>query len=655
MNRTANFQVIRTPKDFVPFDEANIEQSVSARFEEQVKRHPQKPALKTGGHTFSYEALNQAANRVANAVLSRYKKDAPIALYLKRTERIIVSILGVLKAGKIYIPIDPEHPLERNAKIMEDSLAGLIITDTDNYANLKKIKHCPDLILNVDEMDRLQSSSDPVFSVSPDAIAYIIYTSGSIGRPKGVAHNHRNVLHYTMKYANALKISPLDRVSLLSSCSFASAAADMFNSLLNGACLFPFQVKEEGLNGLAQWLMQEKITIYHSIPSLFRHVTSVLTGEESFPMLRVVRLSGEPVTRRDTDLFKTYFSQTCTLVNSFSATEFHGIRIFCIDHNTQLPTNNVPVGFAMDDADVSLRDAAGNELPMGQVGEIVIKSPYLALGYWRNARITKDNFVPDQMGTGTRIYRTGDLGYMLSNECLVHLGRKDNQVKIRGYRIELGEIETVMEQHPQVKRAVVIAREDEPGEKRIVAYPVPHDSEKLSVTDLRNYLKEQLPGHMVPSAFMVLDALPLMVNGKVDYKALPAPDTVRPDLESVYVAPRNDVEKKIIQIWQDMLMLEKVGIHDNFFDLGGHSLLAIRVISRIRSDLGVNLSILDFFAAPSPAQMAEVITQQQTIDPTNDEDAELLAEISQLTKEEVRWELMNNEVQPETEGHHEDS
>ncbi|HEV8343997.1 MAG TPA: non-ribosomal peptide synthetase [Candidatus Binatia bacterium] len=614
-----------------------VEQSIPVAFERIVAEYPGRIAVKAGNVTLTYDELNQAANRVAREIIRRGGQgNEPIAMLLDHAAPTITAIVGALKAGKIYVPMDPSFPYARISYVLEDTQARLIVTNNENLslANDLARDKCP--LVNLDEIDTGISRENLGLSLSPESFAYILYTSGSTGQPKGVVQDHRNVLQVIKRYTNGLGVRPDDRLTLFSSFSTTTSVANIFGGLLNGASLYPFDLKDDGLAKLAAWLVQEEITIFHSFPTLFRHFVNSLTGDENFSNLRLVRLSGEPVYKKDVEEFKKHFSPHCILVNGYGTSEMSAVCEYRVDHNTELSDANVPVGFPLCETDVLILDDAGEEVGLNCIGEIAIKSRYLFLGYWQRPELTGLAFIDDPAGGSERIYRTGDLGYMQEGGCLVHVGRKDFQVKINGYRVEVAEIETALLDFVGIKEVAVVTAEESPGgDRRLIAYIVSRQRLTRATTELRNYLKEQLPDYMVPSAFVFLDALPLTPNGKVDRSTLPAPDRSRPDLESPFVAPSTPVEQALATIWAEVLKLEKVGIHDNFFDLGGHSLLAIQVVSRVREAFHVELPLRAMFETPTVAGLDGEILQAEATKTAPQEMTEMLADLESLSDEDA--------------------
>jgi len=427
---------------FIPFGLSAIEQSIPDRFEQQVASYPDRLAVRTRSHSFTYAELNRAANGLAHLLLTqRGPGTEPIALLLEKDALLIAAILGVLKAGKIYVPLDPTFPNARLSSILDDLQTGLIVTDNQYIRLAGELAGQRLQVINIDEIDASRGEESPGLLLSPDTLAYILYTSGSTGQPKGVVQTHRNVLNKVMHYTNDVHLSMDDRLSLLPSCSFEAAVRDLFGALLNSATLFSFNLKYEGLTSLANFLMQEEITIYHSTPTVFRHLSGILTGQEDFSKLRLIYLGGEPVSKQDVALCRYYFAPDCVLVNEWGSTE-HGTGCqYFIGKETRLAGSVVPVGYAVEGVEILILDETGQKVDVDGIGEIAVRSQYLSPGYWRNPELTEAAFDLDPRGGGERIYRTGDLGRLSADGCLEHLGRKDFQVKIRGHRIESAEVE----------------------------------------------------------------------------------------------------------------------------------------------------------------------------------------------------------------------
>jgi amino acid adenylation domain-containing protein len=576
-------------------------QSVAHAFERQVDKYPDRVAIDSEACRLTYRELNRIADGVAKVILqARGSASEPVALLLEHGAPAIIGVLGTLKAGKIYVPMDPSFPAARNHYILQDSQAAVLLTNNKNLSLAKSLVN-GQLLLNLDEIPAAAQGENPGLEISPDAVAYILSTSGSTGEPKGVVQTHRNVLAAVWRYTSGLHITAEDRASLLPSYAVTAWAANTFGALLNGACLYPFDLKEQGVAPLAEWLVRKEVSIYRSVPTVFRHFVATLKGDEQFPKLRLVRLGGEPLYRRDVELFRKHFPPQCVLINGYGSSEISNVWQYRVDKDTVIPGDQVPVGWPIDDTAFEVVDEKGDKVAPNDVGEIVVRSRGLSPGYWKKPELTEAVF--ESANDGERRYHTGDLGYLLPDGCLVHVGRKDFQVKIRGYRVEVGEIESALLDSEPVKEAAVVAREDGNGDQQLVAYVILRAPAEVAV--LRRILKEKLPEHMVPAAFVFLDALPLTSNGKLDRTALPAPAQAQ-----AYVAPRDPIEREIVEIWQELLKKEKIGIFESFFELGGHSLLATRFLTRLQNLFDVKLPIRSFFKAPTVAAVAGMIEER---------------------------------------------
>ncbi len=580
-----------------------IEQSVAERFEKQAAAHPDRIAISAGGVAMTYAELNAAANRLGRAILRTSREAERVVLLFEQGAPVVVAVLAVLKAGKTYVPLDPAYPHSRLAELVEDAQAGLILTNSRHRPRAEELAAGASLpVVDADAIDPGSSGDNLGVSVSPDAIAYMLYTSGSTGRPKGVVQKHRNLLHFVRTYTNSLGITPEDRIGWLHSITFSASNMNVYPALLNGAGVYPHDVKQRGVEGLAELLMRERITICQCVPTVFRHFLGGLTGEERFPDLRVFELGGEPVYRRDVEVFRRRVGSHCILVNRLAFTEASVAAQYFITADAELPGNAVPVGRAAEGMEILVLDEDGREAGLEKVGEIALRSRHLSPGYWRRPDLTAKAFLSGPNGNGLRTYRTGDLGRLRADGLLEYAGRKDFRVKVRGYTIEVAEVEAALLEIEGVKAAVVVAREDQRGDQRLIAYLVPVGVAPAA-GELRALLGDRLPDFMVPSAFVVLDAFPVTSTGKLDRLALPAPDLAQVETTNGYAAPRTAVESRVATIWAEVFALDRVGIHDDFFALGGHSLLAGQIAARIRREYGVDLSLAALFEAPTVAEL----------------------------------------------------
>jgi acyl-coenzyme A synthetase/AMP-(fatty) acid ligase/acyl carrier protein len=405
-----------------------------------------------------------------------------------------------------------------------------------------------------------------------------------------------------MRHTNTFRICETDRLVM-----FRATPRPALYALLNGAAYFPVSLRAYDPSGLADWLVSEEITVYRGAVSAFRSFAGGL-GPVIFRHLRLILLFGEPAYHTDAELYAKHCTDDAILGISLGCNEFDDYACYFLNKNTLPPRGAIPAGYPIADTEVLIVDGAGRPVDVDQVGEIVIRSPYNAVGYWRRPDLTTAAFAPDPEGSnGCRLYHTGDLGRRQANGCLYHHGRKDFQVKIRGYRVELSEVEAALLEIDGVKEAVVVGRERNPGEKRLVGYIILGDTPRPRISELRRQLGEKLPDYMVPSSFVFLEAFPLTANGKVDRRALPAPDGTRPTMDSSFVAPRTVVEEEVAAIWAEALGLDGVGVHDGFLELGGDSLLAMQVISQVLARWRLQIPLGVLLDAPTVAAMAEQI------------------------------------------------
>ena len=619
---------------FIEFDSEDVERSIPDRFELQVRRYPDRLAVETDQGSLSYQELNRCANRVSHAILAQAcKSDEPVALLFKQGVSLIVAGLGVLKAGKAYVPLDYSMPPAKATHILNDFEPRLILTDKHNFALARELASGPAKVLNVDALDAQLAETDPGLRISPDDLAYIHYTSGSTGEPKGVVENHRNEIHNIMTNTNALRISPNDRISLVRA-NNVGATRDTLLALLNGAALFPLDIKES-LTDLAPWLLQKDITVFTCVTSIFRHAVKNLSETEQFPRLRLIHVGGEAISKADVDLYRKHFSDECLFVSRLGLSETETLTYYFINKQTEIKGDRVPVGYPLEGNDILLLDEEGREIGPNQVGEIAVKSRYLALGYWRQPELTRAKFVTDPKGGPDRVYLTGDLGYRLPDGCLVHVGRKDFQVKIRGYKVEVPAVEIALLELPGIKQAVVLPREELPGTTRLVAYIVVEPGRRPTMSQLQRSLRDKLPDYMRPSSFVVLDNLPLTANGKVDRKALPPPADSRSGLDTPYVAASTPLEKALVYLWGEIMGLESIGIRDDFSELGGDSLLAAQISSKINALFPLKRPLVSLFEAPTVSQLSEYLRTQETSPGQTTKIASLLLKVEEMSPEEI--------------------
>jgi amino acid adenylation domain-containing protein len=593
--------------EFEEFQKDDLEKSIPDRFEKIVRQYPDRIAVNAGSQAVTYAELNAMANRLARLIVNERGSDAePVGLFFEKGIPLMAAMLGVLKAGKFFLFLDTSFPIGRIIATLDNSQARLILTGEENFELTKLAAHSGRRLIEFKSIDLGISCENLQLPISPSTLGYIIYTSGSTGIPKGVVKNHQNQLHAVMLRTNANHICVQDKIALLPS-GTANAVANTFLALLNGAELLPFDVNEEGVPSLASWLSEQRVSICQIATPLFRRLCEILTGKEDFSALRILRMRSESVQKSDFILYQKYFPPSCLFLNGLSTSETSVFTEYLMDQRSVITGSEIPVGYGMEGTEVLLLDDDAKDVGFNQIGEMVVRSKCLSPGYWNNPELTSTKFKPDPHDSEKRLYYTGDLGLMLPDGCLIYKGRKDFRVKIRGYGVELAEIEKALDSHPAIKEAIVLAPLIESRDARLVAYFTCYGQPAPSVSELRSYLKEKLPDYMVPSAFVRLDTLPLTSNGKVNRRLLPEPGSSRPELDNPFVAPGTLVEEKLASIWTEVLSLDQVGIHDNFFDLGGHSLAATRVVSQVIKQFQLEIPIQYFFHTPTVAGLANYI------------------------------------------------
>ncbi len=599
--------------NFVEFPIEDVETSIPARFERIVRQHADRIAVKTEACVATYSQLNEMANRFAHYLLqSLVPKAQLVALLLEKDVTQVAAMLGAMKAGKFFLILDPSFPKTRLTAMLKGSRAKLLVTNRRNAGLADEIATPDCRLMQWETIDGSISGNNPELSIAAKALAFINYTSGSTGEPKGLLRNHRMILHNVMLRTNLIHVCEHDRISLLSS-GTSNAITNSLLALLNGAGLYSLEVKQQGIVQLSRWLAEERITIAPMSSPLFRNLCETLKGSNNFPDFRALRLRSESVYKSDTDLYKRFFSPTCIFVTGLSSNETGPLADYLIDHDTIVADGAVPIGYAAPGKEIVLVNQDGEEVGSDEVAEIVVRSRYLSPGYLRNPLLTKSKFKRDPSENGSRIYLTGDMGLVLSDGCLVHQGRKDFRVKVRGNPVDIKEVETALRDHPRIHDSVITARINHSGETVLVAYFVTAPQEVPTVSELVRFLGQTLPDYMIPAFFVRLNSIPLNPQNKVDRAALPPPAETRPHLDTPFMAPHGNEETAVAEIWAEVLGIDRVGISDNFFDLGGHSLAATRIVTRLIDKFQLELPPQTFFDTPTVREMAAVIRESRRV------------------------------------------
>jgi len=597
-------------------------------FEWRAQQVPEAQAVVFGSEILTYGELNCRANQLAN-YLKRLGAgpEMLIGICVERGTAMLVGLLGILKAGGAYLPLDPEYPQDRLVFMLKDAQVKIVVTQEqllDRFPQRDIQRVCLDS--NGSAISQ-ELAIGPTSEALPESLAYAIYTSGSTGKPKGVLIEHRGVVNVIESAIKTFGVGVGSRVVQLASLSFDASVLEIFTALLSGATLYLVS-RETLLTGadLGEFLRENAITTMAIPPSLLDMIPS---GD--YPELRSIVVGGEACNAETA----ARWSRGRLFFNAYAPTEatIYATTMLCAEGERARPSLGRPI----QNTQVYLLDQNGQPVPVGVPGELYIGGAGVARGYLNRRELTAERFVPHAFSTqpGARLYRTGDLARLLANGNMEFIGRTDHQVKVRGFRIELGEIEAALGAHPLVKEVAVMARDDRPGEKRIVAYLLPHEGKPPSTTELRGHLQGRLPDYMLPSAFVIVDSMPLTETGKIDRSALPAPEETRPELAQKYFAPRSALEQVLAGIFAEILKVERVGIQDNFFELGGHSLLATQVTSRLRQLLSVNFPLRKLFEDPTVRGLAEAVSRDSGDSLRIERAAELLLHIAKMSEEEA--------------------
>jgi amino acid adenylation domain-containing protein len=574
---------------------------VPARFVAQAGRAPDRVAVTWKDRQLTYGELLERSGRLALALRARGAGEgAIVGLCCDRSIDAIVGVLGVLRAGAAWVPLDPALPSERIAFILDDARAQLVLTQSWLRPRLGAQGRFHALCLDADEIGRPPPGLSLPTESDPAEVACLIYTSGSTGEPKGVALDHRGIANLCESFIRSYGAGEDDRMLPLTSVASASWVGEVLPLLcVGGTLVLPTDEEVLDLERLIDLIARRGVTIASTVPAV---IAGLNARGGSLAPLRLLLSGGEALSSRDVDRL---LGGGLRIVNGYGLTEtsvcatYHELRAEDLGASAWLP-----IGRPIVNTSVYVLDDHQHLVPAGCPGELYVGGAALARGYWRRHELTADRFLPDPFRPGERIYRTGDLARRLPDGALEYLHRVDHQVKIRGFRIELGEVEAALRKHPGLHEVFVCAREDAPGDRRLCAYVVPEAAPAPSTSELHAFLADTLPPYMVPSAFVEIAALPLSLGGKVDVRALPAPDALRPSLAVRYAPPASELERRIAGVWQEVLGVDRVGTHDNFFELGGNSLLLARVHRRLQEALRSDLALVELFKHSTVSALA---------------------------------------------------
>jgi len=604
--------------------------------ERQAARTPDLTALRYRDDKVSYAEFEKRTNQLARYLSNRgAARGTLVGVCMERSIEMALALAAVIKTGAAYVPLDPEYPSERLRFMIRDAAAPLLLTQKDLLDRLPD--NNADIITLDDQWERVfcESSDSLATQIAADDLVYVIYTSGSTGQPKGAMNTHAGLVNRLLWMQREYRLNSEDRVMQKTPFSFDVSVWEFFWPLLTGACLV---IAEPGSHRdpsyLVELISKEKITTLHFVPSMLR---AFLQESDLRPCrsLKKVICSGEALT---SDLQDQFFSRLdCELHNLYGPTEASIDVTYWRCARGEAVGPSVPIGRPIANTQIYILDRDLNHVPVGVPGELHIGGVGVARGYWHRPELTGEKFIPDPFNaqSGARLYKSGDLARFRPDGVIEYVGRMDHQIKIRGQRVELGEIEAALRDYPGVCENVVTMREGSSGDKHLIAYLVVADQPDPSISELRSFLKQRIPEHMVPSAFVFLESLPLSPNGKLDRSALPDPQKTRAELDNQYVEPSSPDEIVLARIWAGVLEVDKIGLQDNFFELGGHSLLALQMLSRIREVFEIEFPLRSFFNAPTISQLREVILEAEQTPGRVEKIAKLFLAVSDMSDDEV--------------------
>ena len=608
-------------------------------FEAQVAKTPDAIAAEFQGERLTYRELNNRANRLAHYLQEQgVGPEILVGICVERSLEMLVGILGVLKAGGAYVPLDPKYPSDRIAFMIEDAELRLVLTQRHLVKDIPR-GHAAVFCID-DQLQSIanQNEENANFPVAATNLAYAIYTSGSTGNPKGVMIEHRQIVNFTLAATRGYAIKPQDRILQFASLSFDLSAEEIYPALACGATIVlrsdaMISSARDFLRSCDEW----KISVL-DLPTAYWHdLTDALSAEKLIvpASVRLVIIGGEKALPERVRAWKRVVGDAVRLVNSYGPTETTvAVTLSDVRDNESDAMRTVLIGRPIANTTAFVLDQFLQPVPIGVAGELHIGGAGVARGYIKQPELTAEKFIanPFRPVPGKRLYKTGDLVRYRPDGNLEFLGRVDNQIKIRGFRVELEEIEEALRSHASVSDCVVILREATDGDKRLVAYVVAA-KESVAISELRNFLKTKLPSYMVPAAFEMIESLPLMPNGKIDRRALPEPNATGPEPDELFVPPRTPLEAMLADAWREVLKIDQIGIHENFFDLGGHSLLAAKVVSTVRNILDIELCMVDVFEAPTIAGLTMLLNARGAQNEAQRELFALLEELESLTEE----------------------
>lgn len=598
----------------------NVQGTIPAQFARVVEWLPEQIAVcQADGETLTYASLAKEAGLVTNFFVSELSEtQTSIPVLYNSQKRLIHLLLGIVNAGHMYSAISGQEPADRIAKTLKDLDAPLlVVSDLGLMALARQVCPVGMKIISSDEA-RSKVESPVRVNLSPDSCAVITFTSGSTGEPKGILRTHKMILHLASTYQEQFNFGVETRMLAMRPYGASASLNELFTPLLSGASIVPFDLREDGLNQLSRVLKEQRVTLMRPPIQALRTFLEILGPDEIFRDLRYVFATGDVFYRRDVERLRRVIPAEAVIIHLMAMSETGLLAVNQISAGTILDSDVVPVGLPVRGKEVLVLDEDGRPLPAGEVGEIHVRSQFTFPGYWRAQAKTNERFVPDPMDGSRKIFATGDLGRLRADGQLEFVSRKDWRVKIRGYSVDMAGIEHVLMASPKVQQAVVVASLAPDGQKKLVAYIQFVNGEITSWPELRELILARLPNYMLPALFMLIARVPLTSSGKIDRKALPVPDWSQAQSNNQYIAPQNDVEKKLVAIWQKVFAIQKIGTQDDFFELGGDSLLASVLFLEIEQVFGQSFPMSILLKYPTISSLTGLLRKESSVSDLED-------------------------------------
>jgi amino acid adenylation domain-containing protein len=616
----------------------NKTEGILELLEQSCQNFKEQVAIQQNDKQITYAVLDERANRLAHCLINQLPKGSMIVVMLEDRINLIIALIAILRASCVFVPLDPTLPAERLRKMVTalipdgfitaakfNQLLPNIVSQTPKVSRLLYLEeHAqPEQSLNnilspiVTPVASFRSEK-PSISLDNEAICYIYHTSGSTGTPKGIMGRLKSISHFVKWEIETFNITAGWRISQLTMPTFDAFLRDVFVPLAVGGtiCLPPEPNQPLDSQTLVDWIDKQRLNLVHCVPSLFKIMLEGSLDSQRLKSLKYILMAGEVLPIADVKKWIATYANRIQLVNLYGSSETTMVKFCHFIQPSDIKRGFIPIGQPITSTKAIILDDNQDVCPPGIFGELYIRTPYLTLGYYKQPELTQKVFIQNSLNQNPKdiIYKTGDLARILSDGHFQFLGRKDNQIKIIGIRIELADIEKALMDHEEIKNAIVKVWEDSTSEQRLIAYIVAaSESVPTEPTELQHFLKEKLPAYMIPSTFVTLKTIPLTPHGKIDRQALPKPPQIRPQLEASFVAPQSKLELQLTKIWEKLLGIQSIGIHDNFFDLGGHSLLAIKLLAKIEKTFGKRLALIELFHAPTIAQQAARLTEERRL------------------------------------------